>query len=350
LGDLGGNFYTQKKYYEGVNATASISWPKNLNLRSGTFNGPCFPFNPALAPFPPEMLLSDSQIDAMGATAIARCKPTNPVANTSVFLGELYRDGLPLIPGISSWMERTKAARKAGNEYLNVQFGWRPLTSDVRSFATAAATSHSVVKQFDRDSGKVVRRAYNFPIVVQDQLMGTGSNGTFMVPFNSDTKKLTSASWEWTRRMTRRMWFSGAFTYKVPMGSDKLSTLARHASHAKKLLGISLTPETLWNLAPWSWAADWFANTGDILSNISDTVTDGLVMPYGYIMVHTIVTDTYMPTSSDLIGGMSSNVFSVVTETKQRRGANPFGFGLNWDNLSPFQLSIAGALGLSRVR
>jgi hypothetical protein len=206
------------------------------------------------------------------------------------------------------------------------------------------------VRQFDRDSGKVVRRAYNFPIEVTDSQVATGSNGTYMVPFNSDTKKATSAPWEVSRRVVQKKWFSGAFTYRVPLGNDSLSVLGRHASHAKKLLGISLTPDTLWNLAPWSWATDWFANTGDVLSNISDCVTDGLVMHYGYMMVHTIVTDTYMPVGTDLIDGSSSSVFSVVTETKQRRAANPFGFGISWDALSAFQLSIAGALGLSRVR
>jgi hypothetical protein len=42
-----------------------------------------------------------------------------------------------------------------------------------------------------------------------------------------------------------------------------------------------------------------------------------------------------------------SSGFEVVT--KRRTEANPFGFGVSWKGLSPFQLSIAAALGISRL-
>jgi len=124
--------------------------------------------------------------------------------------------------------------------------------------------------------------------------------------------------------------------------------MARYARYADKLLGISPTPDALWNLAPWSWAIDWFSNTGDVVSNISDWATDGLVMQYGYQMVHTITRDNYVPLGSDLIDGSFSRPFTMVVETKQRRKANPFGFSLSWNGLSPVQQAIALAIGLTR--
>jgi len=123
----------------------------------------------------------------------------------------------------------------------------------------------------------------------------------------------------------------------------------RHALEAKKLLGLTLTPDTLWNAAPWSWAVDWFSNTGDVISNVTDSVTDGLVMRYGYIMEHSIVKNIYSLTKP---GTLNPDVrvpsITLVVETKKRRRANPFGFGLSWGSLSLRQQAIALALGLTR--
>ena len=125
--------------------------------------------------------------------------------------------------------------------------------------------------------------------------------------------------------------------------------MIRAATRASVLLGIELTPEVLWNLTPWSWAADWFANMGDVLSNVSDFANDGLVMHYGYMMETSHVTHTY-----DLHGHGLNGVESPLTLTfeniqKQRIKASPFGFGLTWESFTPRQLAILAALGISRT-
>jgi len=40
----------------------------------------------------------------------------------------------------------------------------------------------------------------------------------------------------------------------------------------------------------------------------------------------------------------------LETNSKKRRGANPFGFGLTWSGLTATQQAIAAALGLTRSR
>jgi hypothetical protein len=125
--------------------------------------------------------------------------------------------------------------------------------------------------------------------------------------------------------------------------------MARAAIKARKVLGIQLTPGAIWNLAPWSWAADWFSNAGDVLQNLDSWIIDGLVVRYGYMMETTIVRDTYtMVGPTGYPGNPLASDVIVESITKQRLKSSPYGFGLTWDTLSPRQIAIATSLGLSR--
>jgi hypothetical protein len=100
---------------------------------------------------------------------------------------------------------------------------------------------------------------------------------------------------------------------------------------------------------PWSWALDWFGSTGDIISNWSNWMIDGQVLQYGYMMEHSIskytytwVGDTYYRAS------IAPPTVSTVVETKIRRQATPYGFGLSWNGFTPRQIAITTALGMSR--
>jgi len=152
------------------------------------------------------------------------------------------------------------------------------------------------------------------------------------------------------RETHRERWFSGAFTYYMPSGYNTRNVMYREAQRVKKLLGLTIDPEVVWNLAPWSWAADWFSSSGDVLSNISDWASDGLVLRYGYMMEFTSTHDSYYHTGPTglLDSSIQPSSVTLVAETKLRRRATPFGFGLTWSGLTPRQLAIAAALGLSR--
>jgi len=79
--------------------------------------------------------------------------------------------------------------------------------------------------------------------------------------------------------------------------------------------------------------------------------SNGLVLKYGYIMEHSIVSDSY--SFSGPTGFKTSDVHplvvKLVTETKIRRKATPFGFGLTLGGLSSTQKAIMAALGMSRA-
>jgi len=121
---------------------------------------------------------------------------------------------------------------------------------------------------------------------------------------------------------------------------------------ARKLLGLNLDADVLWNMTPWTWAVDWFADVGSLVRNSTLFSEDGLVMKYGYIMEHSIVHDTYTfegPTG--IAGGYPGRPsdLSLISEAKVRRTATPFGFGLT-GGLTNRQASIVAALSASRVR
>jgi hypothetical protein len=350
LEDLGGPFFTQKTYAIVNNQKRKISGSDVTGNAVFHYEGPVFPVSPQENLYPAPIHSNNMQLDAFGATAIARCKPTNSVADASTFLGELVREKLPNMIGSTLWKDRTSRAAKAGDEFLNVQFGWKPLVNEIRNFAGGVKNASALLTQYERDSGGVVRRRFDFPIQRSSVTEDYGSNSTVILRTSAnalfDASDLGVA--KVTSETVTKRWFSGAFTYHLPSGYDSRNQMDRHALLAKEILGLHLTPDVVWNLAPWSWAVEWFTNTGDVISNLSDWANDGLVMRYGYMMEHTITKRIYSRSNSGLKPRTYALPIEFVIETKQRRKANPFGFGITYEGLSPLQVAIAAALGLSR--
>lgn len=369
--DQGGDFFTTRQYIEGLHGrtrSVHVEWEtgpahQGQDTQDYYYNGPVYPLDIRYGPggghelFPLSIHSSNEELDEMGATAVARCKPTNSVANVATSLMELRADGLPKVPALQALRDKSKIRKKIGGEFLNVQFGWLPLISDYKDWNKAVATAGKVVKQYQRDAGKVVRRQYYFPLEKTSETYTADQYDPalrYMYPFwtnipyefvdrNLPTSRLTIET-------VKKVWFSGAFTYYVPTGNDTLSKLVRRGLEAQQVSGAIPTPEQIWNAAPWSWAIDWFSNMGDVISNINDRLIDGLIMRYGYVMEHTIVRHTYSVDPIGVYDGAEIAVppISFVVETKQRRKANPFGFGITWNGLSPIQIAIAAALGVSR--
>lgn len=360
--DEGGDFYTMKRYLRpGAMPFATLEYlHSSVPLVRNTYRGHVFPITPGFATYPGELFppaapLSDAELDSKGTTAIKRCKPGDPHAQFSTAFGELLKDGLPAIPGVSLLKDRVSSLLGRGSgEYLNYQFGVAPLLSDLDKLKDVVTKSGSLIEQFERDAGRHVRRGYAFPIERSAETVDVITNvypgWINAMDARSPVKQALLGKTVRRREVFRRIWFSGSFTYSLPPDWNSANSVKSTAAKFKQLAGTELTAETLYNLTPWSWAIDWFSSTGDVLSNMNSFMTNGLVMHYGYVMCHTIVTDTYShvlnQTSSLDLPRVPELV--CVTETKQRRKANPFGFGVSWDGLTPFQVSIAAALGISR--
>lgn len=357
--DLGGEFFTQKRFvqyapprtYSVRSEPKLFSNPDRWRFYSGTELA--LATDPSNIPSYSDAYSNDVTLDALGATAIARIKPDNPVAGLTAALAEIRTGGLPHLSGSQTWQDGVLTAQNAGGEYLNTQFGWIPLISDISDFAGGVTHASSVIEQYKRGIGKNIRRTYDFPIetTTTEQLLSNAAR-----PFTGlgGSNRWSGGSSQTgylfrTKVIVRRQWFKGCFTYYFPskiLGSERLADLAILAQQ----LGLTVTPDVVWQVTPWSWAIDWFSNTGDVIANWSSFHDDGLVMRYGYMMENTIITDTYSLVGARDVSGYAHPVSDVtfITETKVRRKANPYGFGVSWDGLSPFQASILVALGISR--
>jgi hypothetical protein len=370
--DVGGEFYSVKHGYEDNRWDESIPTPQfsyYIPLEWGNYyyySGGLYPVNPNRIAgqynfdqyYPDEKLYlySNSKLDAMGTTAIARCNPVSSPANLSVALGEIIKDGLPSLIGHTFWKDKTRRAQAVGSEYLNYQFGWLPLVSDIERTAKAVLDMDKLMDQYERDSGRLVRREYRYPTIresSEEVMVDPNRSGLWLGSGDRPATGFTQfpgAKTVLRREIVRNIWFKGGFTYYLPSDYYSRSKLKQNLYLAQQILGLELTPENVWNLTPWSWAADWFANTGDVLENVSNAASDGLVLRYGYLMEHTIIKETYTATGYILNGyGSTPLSCTLTTEVKKRRRATPFGFGVDIGALSPRQLAIAAALGISRL-
>jgi hypothetical protein len=363
--DEGGPFLMQRRYVEGPLGSTSFHVHKTDSpIRFATtdffYNGPMLPTNGIVVgdKWPPYFQSGASQLDAYGTTAIARCKPANNIASLAETLLELRRDGIPKLVGAGLWKAktRTQLQRASGDELLNIEFGYKPLASDIANAAAVIYDADRLIKQYKRDAGKVVRRRFAFPPIIEDsyQVIGSNTNAGLLGPTSTgliDWDNFSKGEVVLRQTRERRVWFSGAFTYFLPVDPKLLGEIDARSGPLKKLLGLEISPETLWNLAPWSWAVDWVSNTGDVISNLQSWTRDGMVLHYGYVMEHTIARDTYVYVGpSGWATSTKPPVVTLVSETKQRRGATPFGFGLKYGEFSDRQKAIITALGLSRSR
>lgn len=293
----------------------------------------------ALSVYAPTFI-PDVSVDDHGATAISRVQPKNPVFDGATTVAELLSERkFFAIPG--------RAGGPSG-EYLNYQLGIAPSVSAASDLRTAIETSEKTLRQLERDSGKLIRRRYYFPDEVENSRTTVSREGhappfdhwnSILTPDNGST--LTTV----TKRTTKR-WFSGAFTYYLPKGGWR-----RTLDELDAVYGVKPGIDTGWELVPFSFVADYFVNIGDVLSNMNAFAQDGLVMPYGYMMITQKVESEFtlrrqMYVDNALVWRTVRG--RIVKTTLQRRRANPFGFGISDNDLSLRQMSILAALGMSR--
>lgn len=359
--DWGSNFLTTKNSFSGGSAEYTsyrrIGSPTAGYTRAHYFNGRMLPTTSPNSPTNvlwPTLTPADVlTMNIAGTTAISRTLPNNPVFDAATALGEL-REGLPHVP-FAKMVKKNHSAlnsvKGSGDEYLNLAFGWLPLLSDIQTFASTVIKSHDLIKSYEDGAGKHIYRRYDFPDVTSTEIRSV-KTGVPPSPTGHPELYITSTGTETTvRRTTTKMWFSACYTYALLPGDSQRERLLRDYQIARKLYGFEPNWGTVWNLIPFSWAADWFANTGDMVNNLVNIGKDGLVIRWAYIMRHDVIEDTHVHSGVNFVdnGNTGPITAKYSTESKRRVKATPYGFGLNWKDFSPKQLAILAALGITRI-
>jgi len=358
--DQGSSFFTEKIFVKN-------SHNDNINVvvpgGGGFYRGPVMaedirrhmPSYQSLTNRNIEML----ELFGLGGTAISRTLPLSPDTDLSVTFGELLREGVPKMIGTQLFsrqtMKRDEYLKNYSKEYLNFQFGISPLARDITATALAARRTAMQLKQMYRDSNRTIRRRYEFPVYEKrtEEVLRLNTQpfawagaypGVFL-----DTGKLVRV-----RTERRETWFSGRFKYYLPEGDNLLAKADKWLTEVDRLHGVKITPETLWNLYPWTWLSDWFVTLGNVVSNVSRMGSDRIAMQYGYIMRRTTITDEYILTGCRSGGSVSGKPINdirtiVQYERKVRYPASPYGFGLSTAEFTPQQWAILTALGITRA-
>lgn len=311
-----------------------------------------------------------------GAIGWNRTRPTRELASALVAFGELRNDGLPRAPvsilgdalkRLGGWRSlknagvafgtafRDPSVRRAlGSEYLNFDFGWRPLVEDAQKLLNFQdAVSRRLAQWEQAGNGRTSRRRMNLKDETTTSETYPDGINPIMGGYLDGVGSLGTWRGTRTRVVTTRdsIWYSAGYRLNIP---DLTQSPFQRAYVKAALLGGIPTAETVWNLTPWSWLADWFGNYGDAIANVSDPLQSYFAATYAYVMFKRETTTTITVVAEETSGIYEGTDHVSVggefgTVTKFRTAASPFGFGSTWDSLSASQLATAAALGISRV-
>lgn len=134
------------------------------------------------------------------------------------------------VPYAPKKTRRTKASRQLADDWLALEFGWKPLVSDIEGALEFFASKRSDpprAKASASSSSRYTRYA---------DLTGSWGPPTRLQEYGIRTVK-------------RVAYFSSS--------SEVLSDLSR--------LGVTNIPSALWELTPWSFVVDWFIRVGEFI-------------------------------------------------------------------------------------
>jgi hypothetical protein len=284
---------------------------------------------------PTTLGMDKSVLWTYGSTAVKKSLPDIPEFSLFRFVGEL-REGLPKVP--LATLAKERKLRNIGGEYLNYQFGIAPLLSDLQKFYEQLQNPKlraAIDKHLDAEFR--VRKVLENDRTITKRSMTFGEKAAAPAGGDGYIESITS----------RKIWSSCSFAYYQ---IKELDRLLRDLDNMTGGLGVMPTAIDLWNLIPWSWLIDWFTNFNHVVTNLSYLGRDGLYLRRGYIMGTFTTSEIHRRYGMTTYGLPIDTQGAITSERKYRVRASPFGFGYTWKDFSPFQLSILGALGVSRLR
>jgi len=220
--------------------------------------------------------------------------------------------------------------------YITLQFGLLPLISDVNKLLQFQSAVDRRCKELDRlykKGGLRSRvRLVDETLEVQTPAFTVASNLGHIVKLRSH--KITKV-----RRWATCRW--------LPTSVPSFNTDEEKRALASSLVGgLNLNGLTMaaWNAVPWSFLVDWFANASDVLAASNNSLPATCVGRC--LMTHVQTTVSY--SREDSLGWLSGGDGTFTYETKMRSANVGISLNASLPFLNGNQLSILGALSVSR--
>jgi hypothetical protein len=251
--------------------------------------------------------------------------------------------------------------KSVADHFLNHAFGWAPFVGDMGKFADTYTNQANLMDNLINHNDKWIRRRRTISETLDSQVVHTEYNPwCYPYPNLSDMCDVRTIDGHACRGMMtvtsvlrELVYFVGSFKFYRPEFDRRVPWFNSDYGEAMRVMtlyGLRVSPATVWKLTPWSWLADWFYNVGNVIQYVTAIDYDGLQSRYAYVM--RTREEVYNYESILFNWFKSGDVFpswEVFVKSKDRTQApSPLGFDLTWDNLSPKQLAIAAALGISK--
>lgn len=271
-----------------------------------------------------------SQDQIIRLTGLLRKK--NPVLRTKQQIAAAAKRLLQVSPA--------KITKELAEGHLQVQFNLRPLVSDILALYEALSDVSAQLSKLKRDVGR--RKTVHHRTVLRDLYKGSSDNKVYKY----ETGNLVD--WYGLERSTSYVrptfTLSLDYSYEIPnLNSPHLGVLALLDS-----LGVNADPAILWNAIPWSFIVDWVMNVSSWLGQFRMTNVKVETR------IHQACWSWRIERLSNLYGSFNSQrgLLRQAVELAYKRvpiSARDASMGIRSSGLSSRELSLIGALGISRL-
>jgi hypothetical protein len=288
--------------------------------------------------------------------------PNADYGNLLMIVIELLRGDIPSIIGNFRKLLITNqsAANYVGGEVLNLVFGWSPLITELSGVLRVMLTLDRMVYSETTRRKRQWDGPYRTVTTTDSRLIGNVGRG---YPYYDSTRVSTGspppyigdASIEYVRFQKEDYAFSSKYSSLAKPNSKNIG-FAEQAEETLRRLGlVTDDPRIFWELTSWSWLVDWALTIGASITNASlySPSKGKYNVDYAYLTTQLTERTTARATLRGSTLQRSCRVLSdglVISNTRTRDRATPFGFGTQMASLSSSQFAILVALGLARAR
>lgn len=229
---------------------------------------------PALSP-----MAYVQDLNAWATRGANRVRAIKPYVDAAVEVGEAH-DYVRLVGELDAVVEGVKSSAKSkrmaiktldyllslkgvGDVGLGVMFGLMPLLDLVRKLLAGQEAIDARIRTILQSDGKWQHRRV---VLLDESTTTTGTLTDPVAPLTQFQTYVSQNTGEFTETTREHIWYETDIKYVVP-GKDRPEKVDYLQ---ERLFSTQLTGETLYELSPYSWLADWFLSAGAFIENSMD--------------------------------------------------------------------------------